>query len=130
MTGYPDIRVKDMTNPGAMVVPAAGGGAVDETLSGFADALGEAFDDDNIKRHFEKLARAVDVDERHLFIPMHSSALPFSVFSELVFEETLPPDPPPLPDHVTHLWLAPEASRRVLLWSRDAGWRNFPATKC
>lgn len=30
-------------------------------------------------------------DERHLFIPSHVSALPFSVSTELVFEDTLPP---------------------------------------
>ncbi|WP_131536076.1 hypothetical protein [Mycolicibacterium aromaticivorans] len=127
MTGYPDVRVKEMKNPGAMVVPVGGGGAVDEQLSGFADALSEAFEQAHIKTHFDKLAKCADVDERHLFIPLHSSALPFAISSELVFEETLPPDPPLIPDHVSHLWLAPEGSRRVLLWSRDAGWRNFPA---
>ena len=121
MTGYPDV-----TKPGAMVVPVAGGGVVDESLSGFADALSEAFKSPHIESHFEKLAKA-DADERHLFIPLHDSALPFSISSELVFEDTLPPDPPPLPDSVTHLWLAPAGSRRVLLWSQAVGWRNFSA---
>jgi len=125
MTGYPNQLAKDLKNPGAMVVPVAGGGFIDESLSGFANALSAAFKSPNIEKHFEKLAKA-DADERHLFIPLHDSALPFSISSELVFEDTLPPDPPPLPDSVTHLWLAPEGSRRVLLWSRDAGWRNFP----
>jgi hypothetical protein len=125
MTGYPERLAKDMENPRAMVVPNAGGGVVDESLRGFADALSEAFKSPHIVLHFEKLARA-DADERHLFIPLHGSALPFSISSELVFEDTLPPEPPPLPDSVTHLWLAPERSRRVLLWGRDAGWRNFP----
>jgi hypothetical protein len=129
MTGYPEQLAKDMTNPGAMAVPVAGGGVVDESLSGFADALSEAFKSPHIESHFAKLAKAADADERHLFIPLHASALPFSISSELVFEDTLPPEPPPLPDSVTHLWLAPEGSRRVLLWSRAAGWRNFP-TKC
>jgi hypothetical protein len=126
MTGYPERLARDMQNPGAMVVPYAGGGAVDELLTGFADALREAFKSLHIVKHFEKLARA-DADERHLFIPLHDSALPFSVSSELVFEDTLPPDPPPLPESVTHLWLAPEGSRRVLLWSNPEGWRNFSA---
>ena len=71
-------------------------------------------------------AANADADERHLFIPLHDSALPFSISSELVFEDTLPPEPPPLPESVTHPWLAPASSRRVLLWSRAAGWRNFP----
>jgi hypothetical protein len=125
MTGYPNQLAQNMTNAGAMVVPVAGGGFLDESLSGFADALSEVFKSPHIESHFQKLARA-DADERHLFIPLHGSALPFSISSELVFEDTLPPDPPSLPDSVTHLWLAPEGSRRVLLWSRDAGWRNFP----
>lgn len=125
MTGYPNQLARNLKAPGAMVVPVAGGGVIDESLSGVADALSNAFTSPHIESHFQKLARA-DADERHLFIPLHSSALQFSVSSELVFEDTLPPDPPPLPDSVTHLWLAPEGSPRVLLWSRDAGWRNFP----
>jgi hypothetical protein len=126
MTGYPGQLARDLTDPGAMVVPVAGGGVLDESLSGFAVALREAFKSPHVESHFEKLAGA-DADERHLFIPLQGSALPFSVSSELVFEETLPPDPPSLPDSVTHLWLAPAGSQRVLLWSRAEGWRNFPA---
>jgi hypothetical protein len=127
MTGYPELLARDMTNPGAMVVPVAGSGVLDESLSGFAEALSKAFKSPHIEPHFAKLANATDADERHLFIPLHASALPFSISSELVFEDTLPPEPPPLPDSITHLWLAPESSRRVLLWSRAAGvWRNFP----
>jgi hypothetical protein len=125
MTGYPERLAGDMTNPHVMVVPLAGGGAVDESLSGFADALRAAFKRPHIQKHFDKLANA-DADERHLFIPLHDSALPFSVSTELVFEDTLPPEAPPVPDSVTHLWLAPEGSRRVLLWSGAEGWRNFP----
>jgi hypothetical protein len=131
MTGYPEQLARDMTNPHVMVVPLGGGGAVDESLSGFADALRDAFKRPHIVKHFEKLANA-DADERHLFIPLHDSALPFGIASELVFEDTLPPEAPPVPDSVTHLcvthlWLAPAGSRRVLLWSRAEGWRNFPA---
>lgn len=120
MTGYPNIEKR-----WAMVVPVGGVGVVDESLSGFADALREAFQNPHIVSHFDKLA-AAEADERHLFVPLHDSALPFPVFTDLVFEDTLPPDPPQLPEHVTHLWLAPAGSRRVLLWSGDAGWRNVP----
>lgn len=121
MTGYPKID-----KPSAMVVPVAGGGVVDESLSGFAAALSEAFRNPHIVSHFDKLA-AAEADERHLFVPLHDSGLPFPIFTELVFEDTLPPDAPPLPEQVTHLWLAPVGSRRVLLWSRDDGWRNVPS---
>jgi hypothetical protein len=57
-----------------MVVPRAAGGVVDESLSGFADALHNAFEAPHIQEHFEKLAKAADADERHLFIPLHDSA--------------------------------------------------------
>jgi hypothetical protein len=41
------------------------------------------------------------------------------------FDDPLPPEPPPVPDHITHLWLAPDSSKRVLIWSHPDGWRNF-----
>ncbi|BCP15679.1 hypothetical protein [Mycobacterium paraintracellulare] len=121
MTGYPNIDKR-----WAMVTPVGGGGVVDESLSGFAAALATAFTNPNIVSHFDKLANA-EADERHLYIPLHDSGLPFPIFTELVFADTLPPDPPTLPEHVTCLWLAPAASRRVLVWSRAAGWRNVPS---
>jgi hypothetical protein len=74
--------------------------------------------------HFQKLGNA-NADERHLFIPLHTSALPFRISSVLMFDDALPSDSPPVPRHITHLWLAPEYSRRVLLWSQPEGWRNF-----
>jgi hypothetical protein len=125
MTGYPGIPAKGLQqHPGVMVVSVSGGGVVDSSLSGFADELSTAFQAPHISSHFDKLA-AADADERHLFIPLHPSALPFSSFSVLQFEDALPPEPPRIPDHVTHLWLAPESSQRVLIWSRADGWRNF-----
>jgi hypothetical protein len=66
--------------PGANVVLASGGGVFDESLSGFAAHLGAAFQAPHIPEHFAKLARA-QADERHLFIPLHDSALPFSISS-------------------------------------------------
>ena len=78
----------------------------------------------HIAERFEKLARA-EADERHLFILLHESALPFSISSGLTFADTLPPDSPPVPAYITHVWLAPGFSQRVLLWSQTEGWRNF-----
>lgn len=121
MWGNPDIPAK---NRGAMVVPASGGGFIDESMSGFAAELGNAFNCPHIASHFQKLAAAV-ADERHLFIALHDSALPFSITSGLALGETLPSEPAPVPDYVTHLWLAPAFSRRVLLWSQSEGWRNY-----
>lgn len=127
MVGHPDHLASTMRNPHAMVVPASGGGFIDESLSGFAAELRAAFAKSaHISSHFDKLATA-DADERHLFIALHDSALPFSIGSELMLGETLPSEPPPVPHYITHLWLAPAFSRRVLLWSRPEGWHNiFP----
>jgi len=120
MVGYPGIPAKRLQNPGVTVVPTLGAGAVDSSLSRFTDELSTAFEAPHIAEHFEKLANT-DADERHLFIPLHPTALPFSSFSALQFEDVLPPDPPTVPDHISHLWLAPESSRRVLIWSRSGG---------
>lgn len=125
MLGHPNHFAKDMQNPGAMVVPASDGGFIDHSMSGFAAELSKAFESPHISSHFRKLAE-VDADERHLFIALHDSALPFGIASELMFgEESLPPEPPPVPDYITHVWLAPAFSRRVLLWSRGKGWESF-----
>jgi hypothetical protein len=125
MIGDSGQLAKNMSQPGALVFPTSGGGFVDESMSGFADALTAAFQENaHIAPHFEKLAKA-EADERHLFIALHESALPFSISTELTFSETRPREPPPLPDYITHLWLAPAFSRRVLLWCQPEGWRNL-----
>lgn len=124
MTGHRDVPADQW--PGVMVTPQARGGAVDHTMSGFADALGVEFKQPHIPEHFEKLERA-DTDERHLFIPLHDSALPFGIASELIDETLPPPEPPPVPDYIDYLWIAPRFSRRVLVWNGADGWKNcFP----
>lgn len=122
MTGHRDVPADQW--PGVMVVPQARGGAVDHTMTGFAEALDVEFQQPHIPEHFEKLARA-DADERHLFVPLHDSALPFAIASELIDETLPPPDPPPVPAHIDYLWIAPRFSRRVLVWSRGDEWKNY-----
>ena len=126
MTGFPNVPVRNLKRPMTEVVPRVGAGFVDDSLAGFAAGLARAFDTPHIQRHLGKLART-GADERHLFVSLPDTALPASVSSELLFKENVPPDPPVVPDYVTHLWLAPADSPRVLLWSRSEGWRSYPA---
>lgn len=121
MFGYPQAPAEGKEARDVMVVPAARGGTVDDGLVGLRSALEAAFQTPHMVRHLAKAGRA-EPDERHLFIPVHWTALPFDV-SDGLRGDTLPPDPPPLPATVTHLWLAPEFARRVLLWT-PSGWQN------
>ena len=59
----------------------------------------------------------------HLFVPVHWTALPYPVADGLWIGDVTPPHPPPLPAAVTHLWLAPQLGRRVLLWA-PTGWQQ------
>ncbi|EHB46378.1 hypothetical protein [Mycolicibacterium vinylchloridicum] len=121
MTGHPGAA-----DPYVMVVPKGGGGAVDTNLAGLTDALNESFArQSHIVPHFEKLQRA-EADERHLFAPVHYTGLNDSVSLGLMFNnDALPPEAPPVPEHIDALWLAPQFSKRVLLWTRNTGWRNL-----
>lgn len=110
---------------GTVVLPAGRGGGVDDELLGLNGALAEAFEHPYLKAHFDKLS-ASDHDERHLFIHVHSSALPFDVMYALMNGSTCPPEDPPVPASISHLWLAPQYSERVLLWSRTGWTEHFP----
>lgn len=123
MHGYPSVPAVDGdVTRDVMVVPSGRGGSVDRSLQGLQSALIDAFQLPHMSRHLEKIARA-EADEHHLFVPLHFTALPFHVAYGLMEGDALPPDPPPLPPSITHLWLAPQFAQRVLLWSPD-GWQQ------
>ncbi|MGX1976899.1 hypothetical protein [Streptomyces kronopolitis] len=126
MFGYPHVpSVEGGAKRDVMVVPSARGGMVDRSLSGLGEALSSEFRRPYMAKHLAKVGRA-EADERHLFIPIHYSALPFEVADALMVGTVLPTDPPPLPPEVTHLWLAPQFSRRVLLWAPGGWQQHFP----
>lgn len=106
-----------------MVVPSGRGGGVDRSLAGLRPALEDAFAQPQMARHLTKVASA-EADEHHLYVIAHRSALPFAVADGLWVGTTLPPDAPPLPEGVSHLWLAPGLGSRVLLWSPH-GWQDY-----
>jgi hypothetical protein len=76
--------------------------------------------------HIDKLLAHPDVEERHLFLVIHESALTFELSDTLATGRTMPLEPPPLPHGVTHLWLAHHFSRRVFLGA-PGGWsEHYP----
>ncbi|MFF8968678.1 hypothetical protein [Streptomyces sp. NPDC014995] len=126
MHGYPSVpAVEGNLKRDVMVVPSGRGGGVDRSLNGLRSALDEAFLRPHMNKHLDKIARA-EADERHLFVPLHFTALPFNVAYGLMEGDALPTTPPPLPISVTHLWLAPQFAQRVLLWTPDGWQQHYP----
>ncbi len=130
MVGHPEVpsRTDDKVRD-VMVVRGAVGGAVDEALSGLPDALHRAFEADHVRRRIGKLGRAAQT-ERHLFLILGLTGLAFPVIDGLIVGRALPSEPPPVPtDTVTHLWLAPAWSQRVLLWANNSWsqWHPYDA---
>ncbi len=67
-------------------------------------------------------------EERHLFMAVAGSGLSNdSVSIALMTSDTpLPPEPQPLPDAISHFWLAPWWGSRVLLWDGGTWSQHFP----
>lgn len=63
--------------------------------------------------------------ERHLFLSVHDSGMPFSHFYVLCATDTVPARDPDLPVGLTALWLLPNLGTSVLWWHRDQGWARF-----
>lgn len=125
ITGHPDVLAVDGTRSRSCDVLRGGfGGGVDSQLLGLHDALADLFDVPSIAKRVSKVVAAGE-SEAHLFLGLDISALPFPVSYALAFESALPSRDPPLPDGVTHLWLVPRNSRRLLLWSANDGWKQY-----
>jgi hypothetical protein len=70
-----------------------------------------------------KLAKLLrdPLPERHLYLRVEMSGLSFPSYDALLMAYGPPPEPPPLPDGITHLWLMPALGATVLAWS-PVGW--------
>jgi hypothetical protein len=127
LQGYPDVpAVEGDRVRKALVTPAGDGGMVDDSLTGLNDALAATFSErGHLPNHVAKLVRT-PADEKHLFLIVHETALRFGVTSALMFGTTVPEGPSWLPAGISHLWLAPEFSKRVLLGT-STGWvQEYP----
>ena len=122
--GHPAVPAKDENGDRtAMVVPPGDGGAADTDLGGLRVALEHAFTTTHLVDRLAKLLRDPS-EERHLFVAVHNTGLPYSVFDGLAFGDQLPAEPPPLPLGISHLWLAPRFSPRVVLWA-STEWQQY-----
>jgi len=119
--GHPDTPAKAGAQiRRALVAPAATGGLVDDSLNGLNNALVCAFSAGHLPGHIAKLVRT-PADEKHLFMIVHHTDLSFEVASALMFGATVPSGPAWLPAGISHLWLAPVFSNRVLVGT-TSGW--------
>ncbi len=108
--GSPNLPKMDGTRERPLfVTPGSRGGAVDEDLVGFAEAVDGVVDSEHVKRRIAKLARSGQT-EQHLFLLMDFDSLPFEVAYALAQRDIVPQTSPGLPGDVTHLWI-------VVTWS-------------
>jgi hypothetical protein len=103
--GTPNLPKMDGERERPLYVTQGGkGGTVNESLSKFAEALDVVLGQPHIQRRAAKLGRS-GYDERHLFVAVDESVLPFDVHYALMARDVMPPNRPALPTSVTHLWL-------------------------
>lgn len=100
------------------------GGAVPDTvepLDAWIDAA--LLSDPVVVRHIDKLLVVPDV-ERHLYVRVDSSIMPFGALDLLAMRNDLTPSmPPAVPDGLTGLWFGTRWGL-PLTWTRTTGWRR------
>ncbi|WP_285501513.1 hypothetical protein [Actinokineospora sp. NBRC 105648] len=127
LQGYPNLSALDGTRRRkAAVVPDGVGGMVDENLTGLNDALKSAFTASaSLRRHVRKVADT-PADEHHLFVILNITDLDFGVVDGIMYGNSPPTIPAWRPEGITHLWLAADFSKRVLLSSGKLWEQAFP----
>lgn len=79
--------------------------------------------DSDLTENIDKL-RATGREELHLFLRVHDTAMPFSLYDPLAFGDYVPGSPLNAPKDLTGLWLAPAWKNPILWWSARGGWRR------
>ena len=117
--GFPETN-----RPGAIdVLTHGGGGAVFDHLDDLPAWLEEALATPALAAKLAKL-EATGRAERHLFLRVHDSGMPFKLYDPLAFTTAVPTAPLTPPAGLTGLWLVPQWSIPVLGWTADAGWQR------
>lgn len=119
MHGFPDTK-----RPGAIdVLPGGGGGAVFEHLDDLPDWLARRLRQPDLIENIEKL-RATGRKLLHLFLRVHDTAMPFSLYYPLAANDYVPSSVLDAPEGLTGLWLAPAWKNPILRWDATMGWRR------
>jgi hypothetical protein len=61
-------------------------------------------------------------DELHLFLRLHDTAMPFSLYYPLAWGGAVPDEPLDPPGRLAGVWLAPAWRNPILWWSAASGW--------
>jgi hypothetical protein len=114
----------ETSRPGSIdLLPDGGGGAVFEHLDELPAWLAQRLGHPDLLENIDKL-RATGRAELHLFLRIHDTAMPFSLYYPLAWGAHVPAAPLNAPEGLTGLWLAPAWKNPVLWWSAEAGWRR------
>lgn len=120
-----DLRLHGFPNsgrPGAIdVLPGGGGGAVFDHLADLPGWLRNRLSENDLKRKIEKL-HGTGRNELHLFLRVHETAMPFSLYYPLAWGRTMPDQPLDPPGGLAGVWLAPAWRNPILWWSTASGW--------
>lgn len=123
------MRYPGTSKPGrAYVLPEGIGGTVDEHLRGLADWI-ESIQSERVWT--DDVSKLVDSerDELHLFLRLHDSAIPFSIFSGLWDPEEIESRSPVNMSPLTDLWLFTGYGTTLTRWSSGSGWITHRITE-
>lgn len=110
--------------PGAIdVLPSGGGGAAFDHLDGLPSWLADRLRAPDLLANVEKL-RASARDELRLFLRVHDTGIPFSLYDPLAFSSVVPTSPLDVPQGLSGVWLAPAWRNPILWWGARTGWRR------
>lgn len=110
--------------PGAIdVLPSGGGGAAFDHLDGLPSWLADRLRASDLSANVEKL-RASGHDELHLFLRVHDTGIPFSLYDPLAFSNVVPTSTLDVPQGLAGVWLAPAWRNPILWWGARTEWRR------
>lgn len=115
--GFPGHR-----RPGTIdVLPDGAGGAVHKDLDMLPQWLYRRLREQDLARKLSKLL-ATGLEELHLFLRVHDTAMPFSLYYPLAFEASVPSPQLEAPNGLKGLWLVPTWENPILWWYAESGW--------